>query len=201
MDPNSFGDPTSFLPVPPSMPTTGQLLQTVASILTAIAKERTMEKCIKQTDLVHFYMMEVPSPMRCPASPSPPVSVAFQTVFVLSYITPDQKGGWEVILNLNRHEEILGTGTREVDAWGGDGTNAPVFGETRGGVGSGIISELFQSCGLRLDAPAGTEECPLLANNVISATRWHRSFPLHNIFYNSIDTTDFSVSAWKTDSG
>ncbi len=62
-------------------------------------------------------------------SPSPQVSVAFQTVFVLSYITLDQKGGWEVILDLSRHKGILGTGTREVDARGGDGTNTPVFGE------------------------------------------------------------------------
>ena len=32
-----------------------------------------------------------------------------------------------------KHEEILGTGTHEVDAWGGDGTNTPVFGEAWGG--------------------------------------------------------------------
>lgn len=57
-------------------------------------------------------------------------------------------------------------GTREVAARGGDGTNAPVFGKP--GVGWGIISELFQSCRLRLDAPAGTQECPLLATDVIS---------------------------------
>lgn len=42
----------------------------------------------------------------------------------------------------------------------------------------GIISELFQSCGPRLDAPAGTQECPLLANIVISVSRWQGSFPL-----------------------
>lgn len=49
---------------------------------------------------------------------------------------------------------------------GGEMAQIPLFLE-KPGVG-GIISELFQSCGLRLVAPAGTQECPLLANNVIS---------------------------------
>lgn len=52
----------------------------------------------------------------------------------------------------------------------GEMAQIPILGE--------IISELFQSCGLRLDAPAGTQECPLSANNVISATRCHRSPPV-----------------------
>lgn len=68
-------------------------------------------------------------------------------------------------------EEILGTTTRTVDAWQGGGrgggTSAPVFGRSLGLRGS-----YFSLC-----APAGTQECPLLANNRISATRWHRSFP------------------------
>ena len=105
--------------------------------------------------------------------PLSPESRASQTLTGLSYITLDQRGCWEAALDLRRHEEILGTGARQVDARGGDGTNAPVCGDARGG---GIISELFQSCGLRLDAPAGTQECHLLANNVISGARWHGSF-------------------------
>lgn len=44
--------------------------------------------------------------------------------------------------------------------------------------------------------PAGTQECPLLANSVVLVALWHRSFPpfclsnfsLHNRFYNTVDT-------------
>lgn len=79
-------------------------------------------------------------------SPSLSVSVAFQTVFVLSYITLGRKGGWEVILDLNRHEEILGTGTHEVDARGGDGTNAPVFGEAWDYLGAISVPRASSGC-------------------------------------------------------
>lgn len=73
----------------------------------------------------------------------------------------------------------------------------------------GIMSELFQSCGLRLGAPAGTQECPLLANNVVSVTRWHGSFStflstqffLFNCFYNGVDTKQTPLPNTMTDSG
>lgn len=45
-----------------------------------------------------------------------------------------------------KHEEILGTVTHEVDAWGGDGTNAPVFGEAWGG-GVGLSQSYFSPAG------------------------------------------------------
>lgn len=54
------------------------------------------------------------------------ISVADRVCIVLNHPLT-KKTQWEVILDHNRHEEILGKGTHEVNAWGEDGTNAPVF--------------------------------------------------------------------------
>lgn len=102
----------------------------------------------------------------------------------------DQKQQWEAILDHNRHEEILGRGTHEVKAWGEMAQMRLFFGEAWGG-GDYLraISVLRAPSG----CPAGTLECPLLPNSVVSVAQEFSTFltvrfSLHNQFYSSVVT-------------
>lgn len=71
---------------------------------------------------------------------------------------------------------ILGRGTHEVNAWGGGGEMAQArlfFGEAwDGGDYLGAISVLRAPSG----CPAGTQECPLLANSVVLVAQEFSTF-------------------------
>lgn len=71
--------------------------------------------------------------------PSSVSSISDSVWIVLNQPLTQGEGG-KVILDYNRHREILGTGTREVNAWGGDGTNEAVCGEV--GVGADYLGAI-----------------------------------------------------------
>lgn len=76
---------------------------------------------------------------QCISFPSSVSSISDSVWIVLNQPLTQGEGG-KVILDHNRHREILGTGTREVNAWGGDGTNVAVCGEV--GVGADYLGAI-----------------------------------------------------------